>query len=57
MTPVQQYEQKRQRVKRSMEDLGFTDVQVNQIMAGLKPGNIDEVISTLEQYEREDAAE
>lgn len=54
MTPVQQYEQKRQRVKQSMEDLGFTDTQVDQIMAGLKPGNIDDVILKLEEYERED---
>lgn len=54
MTPVQQYEQKRQRVKQSMEGLGFTDVQVDQIMAGLKPGNIDDVLAKLEEYERED---
>ena len=54
MTPVQQYEQKRQRVKQSMEDLGFTDIQVDQIMAGLKPANIDDVLSKLEEYERED---
>lgn len=54
MTPVQQYEQKRQRVKQSMEDLGFTDIQVDQIMAGLTPGNIDDVIGKLEEYEQED---
>lgn len=57
MTPVQLYEQKRQRVKQSMEDLGFTDLHVDQIMAGLKPGNIDDVLATLEQFEREDDAE
>lgn len=56
MTPVQQYEQKRQRVKQSMEDLGFTDIQVDQILAGLRPANIDGVIATLEEYEREDGA-
>lgn len=56
MTPVQQYEQKRQRVKRSMEDLGFTDLQVSQIMGGLRPGNIDGVLAKLEEYEREDGA-
>lgn len=56
MTPVQQYEQKRQSVKQSMEDLGFTDIQVDQIMAGLKPGNIDDAILKLEEYEREDNA-
>jgi hypothetical protein len=57
MTPMQQYGQKRDRVKQAMEGLGFTDVQVDQIMTGLKPDNIDGVIATLEQYEREDDAE
>jgi hypothetical protein len=57
MTPVQSYEAKRQRVKRSMEDLGFTDLQLAQIMTGLKPGNVDDVLAKLEEYEREDEAE
>ena len=56
MTPVQQYEQKRAQVKQSMEDLGFSDIQVDQILAGLRPGNIDGVILKLEEYEREDGA-
>ena len=52
MTPVQSFEAKRQRVKQSMKDLGFTELQIQQIMTGLKPGNVDSVIETLlEEFE------
>jgi len=54
MTPVQSYERKRQQVKQSMEELGFTDWQVEQILAGLRPGNIDDVMDTLDLYQNED---
>lgn len=56
MTPVQAFAAKLTRVKEAMEELGFSDVQVDQVMAGLRPSNIDGVLAKLEEFKKEDEA-
>ena len=53
-TPLHRFTRKQNRVRQAMQDLGFTDEQIRQIMIGLLPSNVDDVIAVLERYEHGD---
>lgn len=55
MSPVREYADKVERVHSLMESQGFNEEHIGAIVAGLRPGNVDSVLETLEGWEREDA--
>lgn len=55
MSPMQQYGQKRDRIKFLMERQHFTDYAINAILAGTTPHNVDAMLDQLERWDQEDS--
>ena len=52
-TPLHVYEAKRQQIRERMEILGFPEEYTRIILATVRPGNVDGLLETLEQWIKE----